>query len=441
MLVWFGVASACGSGEHAPFYASSGRAADRDADVAPQASTDGGDEARDGATSSASRVDGGTGSSPDEPTQPAGCDGGPQSRVLFIGNSHTYTNDLPSIVRELSCAAGTQVIVDSAAPGGVSFIEHAQDPSTLAAIEADAWDFVVLQDQQQHPGWRLTWVDEESVPAVQTLIDAIAAHRAETRPLFSMTWARIEGDLLNCDAYQTYPLACTFEGSTRAISEGYALYAERTSAELAPVALAWAAVRADADAPLPSSTLWAGDGYHPALPGSYLAASVLVGTMFGVVTASLGYDGGLEESVAAYLRSIADDIVSEHESDPRVTTTERVAMLCTGSTVCSDASDAASVTISLSSDGCGAIASGSANIRGRITTTVSCESDSCRTVPLGGWHGVPGGTIDDGVYQVHLHLDVNGNGEIDSGDGETCVSGQFEVGSGSDLTISELSAR
>jgi hypothetical protein len=372
--------------------------------------------------------------------------------VLFIGNSHTYTNDLPALVRKLACAAGTKLVTQAVTPGGVGLSEHAADPATLAAIAADAGDFVLLQDQQQRPSFRLEQGDWSSVPSARTLVDAIRSNRAATRPLFFMVWARVAGDTSNCANYPNnyYPLICTFEGDTRAVADGYRLYAERTNSELAPVALAWAAVRADANAALPPLNLWAADGSHPALPGSYLAAAVIVGTMLDTSTAALPDDGGLDPPVAAYLRTLADRIVAAEKADPRVSTRAQVYMIRnTNNPLCDynadgTAGDGAPVTITLSADSCADLRNGVATASGRIHTTASCFGGFLEiTVPLGGWHEVPGAVIADGVYQVHVHIDLDRDGLLSSGDLEACREGAFVVGTDAALVLSdaELSAR
>ena len=48
--------------------------------------------------------------------------GEPPMKVLFIGNSYTYVNDLPSLVEALAEAAGGQKIeTDQYLPGGYTF--------------------------------------------------------------------------------------------------------------------------------------------------------------------------------------------------------------------------------------------------------------------------------------------------------------------------------
>jgi hypothetical protein len=380
---------------------------------------------------------GGASGAAGEPSAPAGgCEDSPELRVLFIGNSHTFTNDLPTIVRQLSCAAGRKLITQSATPGGVGFVEHAVDPNTLAAITDQTWDFVVMQDQQQRPGHRLPDVEQDQLPALLDLVEAVREARPEAQTVMYMVWARSEGDTHNCEYY---PLSCSFETSTRAVSQGYRFYAERSASIVAPVALAWAAVRADTEAPFPGVELWSSDGSHANPTGSYLAAAVIVGTLFEVATQELAFDGGFVPAVAGYLRGMADRIVADERADPYRTIDERVRIECEYGAACSDAADASGVTFTLSTDDCDALGAGDAQVRGRIHTALDCRG-ACITVGLGAWHDLDGDAIEDDSYQVHAHVDVDGDGELGAGDLEACQEG-FAVGGGEDLVFGELDVR
>lgn len=81
-------------------------------------------------------------------------------RVLFIGNSYTFFNDLPHMFGNLSLHLRQPVEVDTemVAPGGSSLFQHGNlslpmGQATAAALaEPGGWDFVMLQDQSETPG-------------------------------------------------------------------------------------------------------------------------------------------------------------------------------------------------------------------------------------------------------------------------------------------------
>jgi hypothetical protein len=68
----------------------------------------------------------------------------PPVRVLFIGNSLTYANDLPAMVRRIADVDGRKVVTETIALPNHSLEDHLGTPRLDAAL-AKQWDFVVLQ--------------------------------------------------------------------------------------------------------------------------------------------------------------------------------------------------------------------------------------------------------------------------------------------------------
>jgi len=69
-------------------------------------------------------------------------------RILLIGNSYTYVNNLPEIIRQLALA-GNQGDVETRmiAPGGWRLKDHWERAEALKALHESKWDTVVLQEQ------------------------------------------------------------------------------------------------------------------------------------------------------------------------------------------------------------------------------------------------------------------------------------------------------
>ena len=68
-------------------------------------------------------------------------------RILFVGNSLTYTNDLPGMVAGLSRAAGESPPIATASVtfGGYALEDHLAQGDAVAAILHGTWDVVALQ--------------------------------------------------------------------------------------------------------------------------------------------------------------------------------------------------------------------------------------------------------------------------------------------------------
>jgi len=67
-------------------------------------------------------------------------------RVLFIGNSLTYVNDLPNAFASLA-PAGMPLEVDMIASGGASLADAARNPTVVSALSKGGYTDVVLQER------------------------------------------------------------------------------------------------------------------------------------------------------------------------------------------------------------------------------------------------------------------------------------------------------
>ena len=215
--------------------------------------------------------------------------------LLFVGNSYTYYNDLDQLVASFATSLPGAPIVTASrvSSGGYRLPQHASDAATdgtpLAAFLGDgpypSWTYVVLQDQSQIPGFPESQQERiDSVAASVELARRATEHRATT--LLFQTWGRRNGDSTNPDRFPD------FVTMNNLLAEGYAQMEQAIRAagypvRRVPVGAAFAAIREDDLAagrdPLDSSSLffrlYAADGSHPSLEGSYLAAATFVCTL------------------------------------------------------------------------------------------------------------------------------------------------------------------
>lgn len=234
------------------------------------------------------------------------CEGQKELKVLFVGNSYTDHNDLPTLVKDLACSGGYNLSVSSKSHAGYRFLSHAGDSGTLAKIYSQAWDFVILQNQSQVPGWRPADVASESTPHAVTLADAILANNPNTQIVYYVTWGRENGDAEMC-AY--YSRVCTFSGHTEALLEGYTLYKDATGGILARVGTAWEAVVDDKRPPFDPGELWKADQSHPKLLGSYLAAATIYAALFNKSPLNLMVPDGISKENGIYLQKTAGSVM------------------------------------------------------------------------------------------------------------------------------------
>ena len=65
--------------------------------------------------------------------------------VLFIGNSLTYTNDLPKLVKNAAKAKGINLTITVIAYPNYAIIDHWNDGNVQKEISKNHYDFVLLQ--------------------------------------------------------------------------------------------------------------------------------------------------------------------------------------------------------------------------------------------------------------------------------------------------------
>ena len=196
-----------------------------------------------------------------------------RKEVLFIGNSYTYANNLPDLVKQIALSFGDSLIYDSSTPGGATFSTHTNNTQTLAKINQQQWDYVVLQAQSQEPSFSPGQVANNTYPYAEILVDSIHANSSCTEPLFFMTWGRKYGDQQNC---AVYPPVCTYLGMQQRLRESYLEMAFNDSASCAPVGMAWkASIAIDS-----TINLYSSDNSHPSIYGSYLAACTFYASIF-----------------------------------------------------------------------------------------------------------------------------------------------------------------
>ena len=216
------------------------------------------------------------------------------TRVLFIGNSYTFVNDLPNTFAKLAKSGGHKVEVGMSAQGGWKLADHIGSSETLNLLNSTKWNFVVLQEQSQIPSVQQVR-NQEMYPAARELVQKIKDIGA--RPIFFITWAHRDGmpenGMINYESMQSQ------------INYGYMEIAQELNAPIAPVGLAWSiAVKEH-----PELNLWQEDGSHPTEQGTYLAACVFYAVIFYESPDGLTYHASLSGENARTIQTIASKAV------------------------------------------------------------------------------------------------------------------------------------
>lgn len=215
-------------------------------------------------------------------------------RVLFVGNSHTHFNDMPSMIAGLAAATlgARPFFFRMEAPGGARLIEHVSAGQVARQLAAQRFDYVVLQEQQQWPSFNRGKRQREFESPANTLDVMIRAASAKTW-LF-LTWARREGDRPNVPDD-------TYEAMQVRVRDGYRDAARVLGAPVVPVGLVWRQVVSAQ----PDLVLWQSDGSHATPLGSYLAACVFYKAFYDRSPEGNRFTAGLAPQDAVRLQRAA----------------------------------------------------------------------------------------------------------------------------------------
>lgn len=238
-------------------------------------------------------------------------------RVLFLGNSYTYSNNLPQMLADAALSAGDTVLHDSNAPGGYTFEGHSTNATSLSKIAQGTWDYVVLQEQSQLPSFPDFQVQSDVYPFAAILNDSILAANPCTETVFFMTWGRKNGDASNC---ANWPPVCSYEGMDSLLNLRYRIMADDNEALVSPAGAVWNYIRETA----PQIELYNPDESHPSVAGTYAAACTFYATLFRSNPENITYNSSLSSGDAAIIRAAAklvvyDSLLNWHigEYDPQ----------------------------------------------------------------------------------------------------------------------------
>ena len=214
--------------------------------------------------------------------------------VLFVGNSYTYVNDLPTMISNLAISIGDEITFDSKTNGGFTFANQLNDPLTHTKIESKPWDYVVLQGQSQEPAFPYTQVNTNTLPQAVQLADSVYANRFCSQAMYFMTWGREVGD-------PQWDSINTFYKMNDRLRLAYLRITDSAQASVSPVGVAWKYVRDNH----PTIQLYSGDGSHPSVEGSYLAACTFYASLFRKSPVGATYTSTLDVTTAGILQNAA----------------------------------------------------------------------------------------------------------------------------------------
>lgn len=220
-------------------------------------------------------------------------------KVLFLGNSYTYVNDLPHIISELAASVGDVLIYDSHLIGGYTLEDHFTSTVSLNKIRSQNWDYIVLQEQSQRPAF----INPNAfMNSFLNLTSFIKSNKPCAQVISFMTWGYKNGDTQNCPAN---PGVCTYDGMQSLLTSRYMNISDLFESEVTPVGVVWKHIKEN----YPSIDLYQADESHPSVAGSYLAACSFYASIFRKNPAQISHNYGLDATTASIIRNAAKTLV------------------------------------------------------------------------------------------------------------------------------------
>lgn len=232
----------------------------------------------------------------DVPTDPLSGD----LAILFVGNSLTYTNDVPAILEDLLAEAnGGPTFVESIAHPNYALEDHWNDAETIDRIRSQPWDIVVMQQGPSATEGRPSLI-EYSMRFAEVIREAGAT------PALYMVWP-------------TESRIFDFAGVRRSYSDA----ADSVDGYFFPAGAAWQ----EAWSIDPEIELYGPDRFHPTAAGSYVAAVVMyeqltgadardlyrqIGTQYGPVTMTPANGETLHDAAHEANRRYAREVMNDH---------------------------------------------------------------------------------------------------------------------------------
>lgn len=173
-------------------------------------------------------------------------------KILFIGNSHTYHNDMVAMFKNKCNQNMINIHVTMLTHGGKSLLWHSLEPEVRFNILYGEYDYVVLQDVAHPFAGEKSLLD--GVKEIKKYIDKVNA-----KTVLYMTWSE-----------KNKP------ENQEKMSQAYKNVAKKTASILAPVGDYWNDIVAN----YPNVELYDEDGEHNSKIGAFLASNILYFSIF-----------------------------------------------------------------------------------------------------------------------------------------------------------------
>ena len=210
--------------------------------------------------------------------------------VLFVGNSKTYVNELPTQFQQLAESLGKEVYaVRTYEAWGArtlnSFLdEDGPSQDFKQRVSETKWDYVVLQEQTD-----ASLSSSQLTQGATRIIDYIKQNSNENVIPIYAAWS-VLGDFNESDYNQA--------------TQNYETAKSQTGGKVAYIAKSMLQCHSE----YPSIKIFQDDNLHPEIAGTYLAACCVYKTIYGENTEGASFKFGLPDETATNIQKVVDQV-------------------------------------------------------------------------------------------------------------------------------------
>lgn len=227
-------------------------------------------------------------------------------KILFLGNSYTYYNGIPSMISDMALRKGKPVVITQITRGGNLLEGYANSDFVIKTIKKTKFDYVVLQEQSTAP---LFAAEKQTYPAIRKLDKMIRKSGGKT--VLFMTWAREYADSLTTKMlpgkfyYEEFE---SFNSAQDSLASSYFKIGNEINAKVAPAGLVWKEILDI----FPNLSLWRSDHSHPAEIGSVIAAYSIFATIFEESVEGTRAPVPVPNDLESNIGRITDQVISKY---------------------------------------------------------------------------------------------------------------------------------
>jgi len=226
------------------------------------------------------------------------------TRILFIGNSITYYNNMPQMFRDIANNKGEKVTISVHAPGGTGIVDHYVNTNLYSLIRSKAWDIVILQPGSSESAGASYPVDV-TVQRAHILLDSIYKNNSCTKVFLY----EIPYGIPSSGGYPKY-----FQVQTM-IRDSVTKMADSLHLQILPTGESFRAYYSTAQNMYLHGSI---NNIHPNANGSYLVASTMYTGVFQDSVSGTSFYASIPTDSALKFFNIVDSVVLLNKPDWRI---------------------------------------------------------------------------------------------------------------------------